>query len=132
MHQRSPRGTSIRDRIGRLVQICPSGCWIWQGRITKCGYGQMTLPGQRKEYAHRASFEAFIRPIRPGFAIDHICQTKACVNPAHLEESDLWREHPPLVGDTKGKRMKQAINGVECDIKAFSNLRGTDLRGVSA
>ncbi len=83
---RSPVGTPIRERIARLVIISPeTGCWLWQGRITSCGYGQMSLPGRRKGYAHRVSYETFVGPISTALAVDHRCEVKACVNPAHLE-----------------------------------------------
>jgi hypothetical protein len=69
-----------------LRLVAQSGdCWIWQGRITDCGYGQMSMPGRRKVYAHRASVIAFVGPIPDGAVIDHTCRNKACVNPAHLE-----------------------------------------------
>lgn len=81
---RCAKGTPLVDRIRRLVDSA-SGCWVWQGRITSCGYGQMSMPGGRKVYAHRASYEAFVGPIPSGLNVDHVCRNKACVNPAHLE-----------------------------------------------
>lgn len=83
--KRSPMGTPLPERIHRLVDLDQSGCWIWQGRITSCGYGQMSMPGQRKEYAHRVAYKAFVGEIPPGHAVDHLCRVKACVNPNHLE-----------------------------------------------
>ncbi len=34
---------------------------------------------------HRKSYEFFIGPIPVGLDLDHLCRTRACYNPAHLE-----------------------------------------------
>lgn len=62
-----------------------SGCWLWIGSDDgQCGYGRFTLRGQNAS-AHRAAYEIFVGPIPDGLTIDHLCRTRACVNPAHLE-----------------------------------------------
>jgi hypothetical protein len=61
-----------------------NGCWIWSGALTGAGYGQLSL-NNRKQYAHRVSYEAFVGPIPDGLHIDHLCRVRRCVNPAHLE-----------------------------------------------
>ncbi len=61
-------------------------CWIWQGSMARAinGYGQ-TWDGQRKVPAHRHYYEQAHGPIPEGLHIDHLCRTRACVNPDHLE-----------------------------------------------
>lgn len=82
---RSPVGAPLPQRIARLTTVAPDGCWLWEGRVTACGYGQMSMPGARKEYAHRVAYRAFCGEIPAGFAVDHLCRVKRCVNPEHLE-----------------------------------------------
>ena len=66
-----------------------TGCWLWSGCATKRGYGMIAVnaPG-RKPFgtgAHRVFFVA-LRGYNPeGLVIDHLCKTKLCVNPDHLE-----------------------------------------------
>lgn len=63
----------------------PSGCWIWTGYILPTGYGQ----ADRNTAMHRYMFEQVVGPIPAGKQLDHICRTRNCVNPEHLEPVDL-------------------------------------------
>lgn len=65
-----------------------SGCWLWEGKNKKDGYGHLTLRFNGKKssaYAHRISFELANGRIKSGLVIDHLCRNHSCVNPAHLE-----------------------------------------------
>jgi hypothetical protein len=57
-------------------------CWLWRAGKTTAGYGVAYVPA--KSYAHRVSYEHFVGPIPPGREIAHSCDTRHCVNPAHL------------------------------------------------
>lgn len=59
-------------------------CWPWRSAVTSRGYGQLRVRGVRA-LAHRVSWELHNGPIPEGLQIDHLCQNKRCVNPAHLE-----------------------------------------------
>lgn len=61
----------------------PSGCWLWRGAATR-DYGTLWVNG-RLEKAHRLSYEHFNGPIPDGMMVDHVCTTRMCVNPSHLE-----------------------------------------------
>ena len=61
-----------------------SGCWIWTGTRNSYGYGQISKK-KGGALAHRWSYEHFIGPIPDGLQIDHLCRTRSCVNPQHLE-----------------------------------------------
>lgn len=59
-------------------------CWIWQGVLTKDGYGRIRRDG-RLFLAHRWVYIQFVGPIQEGLELDHLCTVRDCVNPAHLE-----------------------------------------------
>lgn len=61
-----------------------SECSIWQGAILRNGYGVTKVEG-RTVYAHRLAYEQAKGRIPDGLHIDHLCSTRACVNPDHLE-----------------------------------------------
>lgn len=61
-------------------------CWIWRGRRTKNGYGQIIIEGTHF-FVHRLSFEFHKGKIPPGFEVMHDCPGKdnpLCCNPRHL------------------------------------------------
>lgn len=64
-------------------------CWLWVGGRNLAGYGIFHPPrvdGRVQSLmAHRVAYELHVGPIPAGLQIDHLCGTKACVNPAHLE-----------------------------------------------
>ena len=62
----------------------PSGCWRWPGAKDRHGYGQIKCDG-RAQLAHRVAYELHIGPVPDGLMLDHICHTRDCFNPAHLE-----------------------------------------------
>jgi hypothetical protein len=57
-----------------------TGCWLWRGRVNEKGYGRLG-----NETAHRRMFLASGRQIPFGHHLDHLCRTRACTNPSHLE-----------------------------------------------
>jgi hypothetical protein len=68
-----------------------TGCWEWTGAKTTAGYG-LFQAGLRSaagnhvpEYAHRISYEQYVRPLVDGETIDHLCRNPSCVRPDHLE-----------------------------------------------
>lgn len=60
------------------------GCWLWTASKFPKGYGQFRV-GQRNMGAHQFAFEHFKGPVPEGLEIDHLCRTRHCVNPYHLE-----------------------------------------------
>ncbi len=76
-----PAKKSIRQSLEDMSLPEPnSGCWLWIGYICKDGYGIL-----RGRCAHRFAYEDYIGPIPDGLEIDHLCKTRSCVNPEHLE-----------------------------------------------
>lgn len=59
-------------------------CWPWMAYTSQNGYGRIGDCNSML-YAHRVSYELLVGPIPEGLVIDHLCKTKQCVNPAHME-----------------------------------------------
>lgn len=62
-----------------------TGCWEWQLGRTGSGYGVCRNLEGKQVSAHRFFFEQANGPIPDGLQIDHLCRTRACVNPDHME-----------------------------------------------
>lgn len=65
-------------------------CWIWGPNLRPDGYGQFRSPEMPHGYAHRWAYEKYVGPIPAGLELDHLCHTRACVNPSHLEPVTHW------------------------------------------
>ena len=59
-------------------------CHVWQlARNTK-GYGAVKVAGQTV-LAHRVAYESRYGELDDDVPLDHLCRTRACINPEHLE-----------------------------------------------
>lgn len=58
-------------------------CWLWIGTFEPNGYGVIRF-GADTMKAHRFAYELFVGEIADGLVIHHECNTRNCVNPAHL------------------------------------------------
>ncbi|MEV5567572.1 HNH endonuclease signature motif containing protein [Streptomyces sp. NPDC052196] len=72
------------DRFLARLADTERGCWEWRGTRDRDGYGQMWLDGRHRS-VHRIAYEAVCGAIPDGLVIDHLCRTRACANPDHLE-----------------------------------------------
>lgn len=65
-----------------------TGCWEWTAGTDTTGYSQLSL-NSKSVSAHRFIYEYYHGTICPDLTIDHLCRTRACVNPLHLEQVTL-------------------------------------------
>lgn len=90
------------DRFNAKYQKDESGCWIWIASCAGMGYGQIKLPGERRQiYAHRLSYLIHKGPLPEGKQICHTCDNPKCVNPDHLFVGTSQDNHDDM---TKKKR----------------------------
>ena len=79
---------SLIDRIETRINKT-DGCWVWPGAKTTNGYGIITQyqsgGGYKGFTVHRVMYEHYVGPVPAGFDLDHLCRTRACCRPSHLE-----------------------------------------------
>lgn len=68
----------------RVPSMNPAKCWPFPSSADPYGYRRCKYEG-RTIPAHRGVYLASGRSIPPGYHLDHLCRTPACVNPDHLE-----------------------------------------------
>lgn len=85
-----PHGETTRDwtdgvgsRLLKFIEFSESGCWLWCGYCHH-GYGIISFNGKPRK-AHRVAYCEWIGPIPADLTLDHLCRTRNCVNPFHLE-----------------------------------------------
>jgi len=78
---------SVEDR-GYVLDGKPSPCHIWTGSDSGTGrgggYGRMSLDGQTVA-VHLVVYTHYYGYIPSKKQVDHLCNQRACCNPAHLE-----------------------------------------------
>lgn len=104
---------TVLSRFTDKIQLDESGCWIWQGRPGRGGYGLLWVNGYQ-EYVHRVSHWLFVGPIPDGLHIDHLCRVRICVNPDHLEAVTV-RENVVRGIGPEGVRQRQLAKS-ECPL----------------
>jgi HNH endonuclease len=80
-----PTREEILARLRAKTIETPTGCWEWQGKKTRGGYGRIKI--QKKEkYIHRVAWELLKGAIPEGKLIRHFrCDNPACWHPSHLK-----------------------------------------------
>ena len=76
----------LPERFWEKVSLCsdPNGCWLWSAHVNAAGYGTFWFD-KTTRFAHRVAYMELIGSIPDGLELDHLCRTRNCVNPSHLE-----------------------------------------------
>jgi hypothetical protein len=74
----------------RLEGGVEDDCILWEGAVDRHGYGRTSnyyteQPSKRTRLAHRMAYGEVVGSIPDGMELDHLCEVRLCVNPAHLE-----------------------------------------------
>ena len=91
----------------------PDECWNWLGytKGAKREYGGFFLKRKNRS-AHRVSCVIHGIRLQEGRVVDHLCNNKRCVNPAHLKpDATTWenirRGNSPIAVRHRAKRGQQ-------------------------
>jgi len=72
-----------------------TGCWIWQRYVDKQGYGRVSKPINGTVLAYKIYYEIANDRVPDGYALEHICSNRLCVNPVHMQiltrQEQFWR-----------------------------------------
>ena len=89
----------------------PTSCWLWRGAKNGWGYGYFNQGKGKTIPAHRFAYKLYVGEIRRGLTIDHLCRTRLCVNPAHLEPvttiENVMRGNSPHAKNARKTRCKR-------------------------
>ena len=78
---------TLSERFQKFIQPRADGCHIWMGAI-QGAYGVISIDGKLK-LAHRVAVSLDNRKVPDDMCVRHICKTKTCVNPEHLQVGTL-------------------------------------------
>lgn len=83
----------LKNRLLKNSVIDPeTGCWVWRGKISSSGYGQLTVRILDKAYpvnlyVHRLAVVIFQgKRLREDCHVDHKCRNTLCINPEHVRQ----------------------------------------------
>lgn len=100
----------------RSIPVPGCGCWLWTGKRTSLGYGQIYIEG-KSLYAHRMSVVAYRGEFIDRRVVAHKCDTPSCVNPSHLfvctqadNIADCVKKHRTAAGERNGRRKLSKLN----------------------
>jgi hypothetical protein len=94
---------TLLERISAKIEPDPdTGCWIWTAAKNQYGYGVVGIETGKTGLAHRVAYRLMVGDIPEGLDLDHLCRTRACIRPEHLEP--VTRRTNLLRGDTATAR----------------------------
>lgn len=118
------------DRIKSLIgQPDLLGCCPWLGYVGQEGYGWVRIGGRKGPLmtAHRVVYAIYHSPPDPAMTIDHLCRTRHCVNPEHLEQvsnrENILRGESPAAHHARATHCKYGHEFDEANTRVTKNGR---------
>lgn len=89
------------------------GCWLWIGSKTLSGYGCFKSPYIPTRSAHRISYILAGKELSASDTLDHLCGTRNCVNPEHLDPCPIGENlrRSPNTRSAKRRAQTHCLNG---------------------
>lgn len=93
-------------------------CWIWLG-CKRGGYGQVSNPRYPQEPskmigAHVYYWEKINGRVPNGMVLDHLCNVRDCVNPAHLKicthKENIRKGKVPIITKAAADDIRQLLD----------------------
>ena len=97
-------------------------CWLWTASVYPDGYGSFTVSGKTCQ-AHRYSGILKFKEITKGQMVRHTCDTRACVNPAHLILGTAKDNSADMVERNRQARGEKQHQAILTDAQALEVLR---------
>jgi len=116
MKNAQPHATTPSSIWARAKEVphplLPAPCWIWQGLLSPGGYGRVRFGGKQWR-VHR--LVVFLRTGRRPAVVQHDCDRRACINPAHL-----------TLGSQRTNQADKVAKGRQARGEAVGNAKLTD------
>lgn len=79
--------TYYQEIAERVYTEFSDECWLWP-KVRSDGYGESISTGtgnRNTKHPHQVAYELRYGPVSEGLCLDHLCRTRNCWNPDHLE-----------------------------------------------
>jgi len=125
-----------QQKFWNRAKEMPDGCLIWQGSKNSRGYGQFSVQGQTY-LAHIVAYTLRKQPIPSDNVLYHTCDSRACINPDHLQlsntESLEWkaRTRERAVAGWKERTRTPLSVMIVRDIRERYYLKNQPMQGIA-
>ena len=96
----------IKDQLDRNV-IRTRTCWLWHGSLDRHGYGVVGYRG-RQWKVHRLAL-LLLGVDLTDLEVDHLCRTRNCVRPEHLEPVTVAQNRLRKTGQRYSERRPHVL-----------------------
>lgn len=125
--------TILPTRFWAKVEVDrETGCWDWTAAVNNRGRAIFAIDG-RARLAYRLAWEHFLGAIPEGMTVDHLCASRVCVNPEHMElvtrEVNSSRGRPSAPVRTDPDAPKFRLPDARREVPLIVRRRGVCRRG---